>query len=157
MGQEGLREVERRDGALELPRALFEEIVAHAWAGLPNEACGVVAGADGRALRVYPMRNAEQSPVVYRFDGREQVKVFGDIEDRGWEVLAFFHSHPHTEAYPSATDRARAHLEDPLSGEEVLSYPGVRYLIVSLREEPPVARAFRFEDGEAVEEDVRIT
>jgi proteasome lid subunit RPN8/RPN11 len=142
---------------IELPRPMFEEIVAHARAGLPNEACGVIAGNGGRPTRVYPMRNAEKSPVVYRFDEREQLQVFNDIEGRGWEVLAFFHSHTHTEAYPSPTDRGHALWRDPVSGQEGPAYPGVRYLILSLAEQEPVVRAFTYEEGEPVEEEVRVT
>jgi [CysO sulfur-carrier protein]-S-L-cysteine hydrolase len=142
---------------MELPSAMVDEMIAHARAGLPNEACGVLAGANGRPERVFPMRNAEASPVVYRFDGNEQLRVFGEIEDNGWELLAIFHSHTHTEAYPSPTDRAQAHWRDPVSGREAAAYPGVRYLILSLAEQEPVLRAFTFRDGEPVEEEVRIT
>ncbi len=143
--------------AFELPRGMYEEILAHARAGMPNEACGVVAGDDGRPVRIYPMRNAEQSPVVYRFEEREQLEVFNEIEEKGWELLAFFHSHTHTEAYPSPTDRAHAHWSDPVSGEELATYPGTRYMIVSFAEQEPVLRAFNFDGGDPVEEDVRIT
>jgi [CysO sulfur-carrier protein]-S-L-cysteine hydrolase len=142
---------------IELPRPMFDEIVAHARAGLPNEACGVLAGLDGRAARVYPMRNAEESPFVYRFDEREQLEVFTEIERKGWDLLGLFHSHTHTEAYPSPTDRAHAYWRDPVSGEETTAYPGTRYLILSLAGEEPALRAFRFEGGEPVEEEVRVT
>ncbi len=141
---------------LEVPRVLYEEILAHCRAGLPNEACGVLAGEGGRPVQVYRMRNAEESPVVYRFDEREQLEVWNEIEEKGWEPLAFFHSHTHTEAYPSATDRSLAHWRDPVTGEEVPAYPGTRYLVLSLAEDEPVLRAFTFEDGEAVEQEVRI-
>jgi proteasome lid subunit RPN8/RPN11 len=141
---------------MELSGPMFEEMLAHARAGLPNEACGVIAGDDGRPVRVYPMRNAEQSPVVYRFDEREQLQVFNEIEEKGWELLGLFHSHTRTEAYPSPTDRAHAHWRDPVTGEEVAAYPGAKYLILSLAEQEPVVRAFTFLDGEPIEEDVKI-
>jgi [CysO sulfur-carrier protein]-S-L-cysteine hydrolase len=141
----------------ELPQAMYEEIVAHARAGMPNEACGVVAGEDGRPVRVYPMRNAEDSPVIYRFDSREQLHVSDEIEEKGWETLAFFHSHTHTEAYPSPTDRKEAHWPDPLTGEIAPRHPGIRYLILSLAEDEPVLRAFNLDGEEPLEEDVRIT
>ena len=143
--------------AFELPRALYEEILAHARDGLPNEACGVIAGDDDRPVQVYPMRNAEQSPKVYRFDEREQLEVFNEIEEKGWSLLAFFHSHTHTEAYPSPTDRAHAHWRDPVTGEEAAAYPETRYLILSLAEQEPVLRAFNFEGGDPVEEEVSVT
>jgi [CysO sulfur-carrier protein]-S-L-cysteine hydrolase len=142
---------------IELPRPMFDTMVTHARNGLPNEACGVLAGRDGRAEKVYQMRNAEESPVVYRFDEREQLRVFTEVEERGWELLAFFHSHPRTEAYPSPTDRALAHWRDPVTGEESPAYPGVRYLILSLATDRPNLRAFTFENGDAVEEEVRIS
>lgn len=143
---------------MQLPRDLFQQIVAHAESELPNEACGVVAGVDDLAARVFPMRNAEASPVIYRFDEREQLEVFNRVEDAGWELLGFFHSHTHTDAYPSPTDRAQAHWTDPVTGEHTPAYPGTRYLILSLRDRArPDLRAFRFEAGEPVEEEVRIT
>ena len=142
---------------LELPSPLYDEILEHCRAGLPNEACGIVAGEGDRAVAVYRMRNAEESRVVYRFDEREQLQVFNEIEEKGWEPLAFFHSHTRTEAYPSPTDRAHAHWSDPVTGEEVPAYPGTRYLVLSLADGDPVLRSFVFEGGEAVEQEVRIT
>lgn len=137
--------------------AMVDEIVEHARAEAPQEACGVIAGQDGRPVHVYRMRNAERSPVVYRFEEREQLQVFNEIEARGWDLLAFYHSHTHTEAYPSPTDRARAHWSDPVTGDEVPAYPGTSYLIASVRDPEPVLRAFRFEGGEPQEVEVRVT
>jgi proteasome lid subunit RPN8/RPN11 len=142
---------------IELPSSMFEEIVAHAKAEYPNEACGVLAGQGGRPVRVYAMRNAEASPVVYRFDSAEQVKVFRELDDRGWDLLGIFHSHTHTEAYPSPTDRADAHWTDPVTGEDVPAYPGTRYLILSLANEEPTLRAFTFDRGEPVEEEMLVS
>lgn len=140
-----------------LPRDIYERMLAHARAEFPNEACGVVAGRGGAALEVYEMQNAEASPVVYRFDEREQLRVFNEIDRKDWEILAFFHSHTHTEAYPSPTDRGQAHWTDPVTLDEVPAYPQTRYLILSLMNwDQPVLRAFRFEGGDAVEEEVRI-
>ena len=142
--------------AIQLPPDLYAQIVAHCRDGYPNEACGVVAGEEGRPVHVFPMRNAEESPVVYRFDEREQLRVWREIEEKGWEPLAFFHSHTHTEAYPSPTDRAHAHWRDPVTGEEVPAFPGVRYLVLSLAGSEPVLRAFSFDGGDPVEEEVQI-
>jgi proteasome lid subunit RPN8/RPN11 len=143
---------------IELSRSVFEEMVAHAVDGLPNEACGLIAGEGGRAVRHYPMKNAEESPTVYRFDAKEHLDVITEVEDKGWDLLAFWHSHTHTEAYPSATDRAEAHWPDPLGGDQVLRYPGTKYLVLSLQDpESPIVRAFRFERGQPIEEDVTIS
>ena len=143
--------------ALQLPKPLFDEVVAHCREGLPNEACGILAGEGDLVIQVYRMRNAEESPVVYRFDEREQLQVWSEIEEKGWEPVAFFHSHTKTDAFPSPTDRAHAHWRDPVTEEEVLAYPGTRYLVLSLAEQEPVLRAFTFRDGDAVEEELQIT
>lgn len=140
---------------IEIPRDRYEEVLAHLRAGAPNEACGVLAGVDGKVAAVYPMRNAEESPVAYRFDEREQLEVFREVEDRGWDLLAFFHSHTHTEARPSPTDVRHAHWESD-AGESTPAYPGTRYVIVSLLDEEPEVRAFTFRGGPPVEEEVRI-
>jgi [CysO sulfur-carrier protein]-S-L-cysteine hydrolase len=141
---------------IDIPRDLFEEMLAHLRAGLPNEACGVLAGENGRPVKVYPMANAEASPVVYRFEEKEQLEVFREVEEKGWDLLAFFHSHTHTEAYPSPTDVAQAHWRDPVTGETMAWFPETRYVIVSLQGREPEVRAYRFEAGAPVEEAVRI-
>ena len=70
-------------------------------AGLPNEACGLLAGRGGRVERFFPMRNADASRYTYRLDPKEQLRVFNHIEEQGLELTGIFHSHTHTEAYPS--------------------------------------------------------
>lgn len=143
--------------AIEIPRRLHDRMVEHARAEAPNEACGVLAGVEGKAVEIFPMTNAEESPTIYRFDEREQLRVFDEVERSGWALLAFFHSHTHTEAYPSPTDIRDAHWNDPVSGAATPAYPGTRYVIVSLAHGSPDVRSFTFEGGEPVEEEVRIT
>ncbi len=130
----------------ELDGILFKEMVEHGLAGFPNEACGLVAAnGEGRAVRFFPMRNADASPVTYRLDAREQLKVFGEMDERGLELWAIFHTHTHSEAYPSETDRRQAF------------YPEARYMIMSLADrENPVLRAFRISDGDFAEEELTI-
>jgi [CysO sulfur-carrier protein]-S-L-cysteine hydrolase len=136
---------------LRLPGALADEIVAHCERGRPNEACGILAARDGTVARVFAMSNAESSPVRYSLDPREQLAVYKELDNRGWELGAVFHSHTRTEAYPSPTD-VRLASED------------VPYLIVSLATPPPSLRAFRIlkkswgdATGEIVEVPVVIT
>lgn len=115
---------------LRLPEPIVQRIVDHCLASRPNEACGVLAAHDGEVVEVYEMRNAAGSPVRYALDPAEQLRVYRDIEQHGWELGGVFHSHTRTEAYPSPTD-VRLASED------------VPYLIVSLAGEPPELRAFR--------------
>jgi proteasome lid subunit RPN8/RPN11 len=130
---------------VELDRVLYEEVVAHALAGFPNEACGLLAGKEGRAVRFFPMRNADASPATYRLDPMEQLRVFEELEREGWDLFGIVHSHTHSEPYPSETDRAQAF------------YPEALYLILGLADrERPELRAFRIVDGRVTEEELRI-
>jgi proteasome lid subunit RPN8/RPN11 len=129
---------------IEIPADIREAMIAHAREGLPNEACGLLAGPDGRAERVFRMQNADNSPMTYRLDSAEQLRVFNEIEDKGWEIAAIYHSHTHTEAYPSETDRRQAF------------YPDAHYILVSLAEPDPVVRAYTIRDGQIEEQELKV-
>ena len=133
---------------LTISRALQADIVVHARADHPDEACGVIAGPAGRDRpeRFIPMTNAERSPTFYRFDSMEQLKVWREMDDRDEEPVVIYHSHSATEAYPSRTDISYA------------SEPGAHYVLVSTRDpEETEFRSFRIVDGTVTEEDVRVT
>ncbi|HEY7667614.1 MAG TPA: M67 family metallopeptidase [Actinomycetota bacterium] len=130
----------------ELDGVFYKEIVEQALREFPNECCGVIAAdGDGRPVKVFPMRNADASPVTYRLDGKEQLQIFDRIDDEGWDLWAIYHSHTHSEAYPSDTDRKLAF------------YPDARYLVLSLADrEAPVLRSFFIRDGDVTEEELTI-
>jgi proteasome lid subunit RPN8/RPN11 len=133
-----------------MPRSLADEMVAHLMEERPNEGCGLVAGRDGNVTTVIRMTNAAGSPVRYALDPQEQFRAYRLIEDGSLELAGVFHSHTHTEAYPSPTD-VRLASED------------VPYIIVSLAQEPADIRAFRIvkeswdaPEGEIVEVPIAI-
>ena len=120
----------------ELPAALRDDILAHARAEAPKEACGLVAGRNARATRVIRCTNAHPAAVTrYTIDPREQLRAFREMEANGEDLVAIYHSHPATQAYPSPTDRAEAH------------YPEAVYVLVSLRDATADVRAFQIRDG----------
>jgi proteasome lid subunit RPN8/RPN11 len=130
---------------IELDRGFYQEIVEQASREFPNEACGLIASKEGVPVKMYAMKNADASPVTYRLEPKEQLQVFNDIEEQGWDLWAIYHSHTHSEAYPSETDRRQAF------------YPEARYLILSLESrEDPVLRGFRIVSGEVTEEEVSV-
>ncbi len=127
---------------IEIPTDIRDAIVQHAIAGLPNEACGVLAGPDGQITHFFPMANADQSPLTYRLEATEQLRVFNEIDDKGWELSGIVHSHTHTQAVPSPTDVGLA------------LYPDALYLLVSLSGDEshpmtgtPSVRAWRIVEG----------
>lgn len=130
---------------LTLPMAIADELIAHARAEVPNEACGLLAGdvATGVATAYHPARNADASPYVYTVHPDDLVRIVFAIEDGGDDLLAIFHSHTHTPAVPSPTDRRQAH------------YPDAFYLLVTLAQPDATPaeslRAWRIRDGESTE------
>jgi [CysO sulfur-carrier protein]-S-L-cysteine hydrolase len=142
---------------IEIPARIRDDVVEHARSGMPNEMCGFLAGPDGRVERFYPIRNEDESPSSYLMDSTERFRAEDEIERQGWRVIAIYHSHTHTEAYPSETDRRRAFWQDLATGDQAPIYPDARYVIVSLADQPnPVVRAFILSSEEPVEEEVKV-
>lgn len=110
----------------------------------PNECCGLVGGLNGDAKSLYPARNAEASPLRYNLDPQDQFRIMQEIEEKGEELAAIYHSHTKSPAYPSQTDINLA------------AYPGVIYLIVSLAEGEEPLRGFEIEDGEVSEVELAV-
>ena len=96
------------------------ELIAHAEADLPNECCGMLAGAGDTATVAYRAANTESSPFMYVMDPEEQLRLMEEVDAAGLELLAIYHSHTRSAAYPSRTD------------VELAFYPSLVYLIVSL-------------------------
>jgi [CysO sulfur-carrier protein]-S-L-cysteine hydrolase len=121
---------------MRIPQSLIDEIVAHAREDLPNECCGMIGGTDGEARTVYRTENAERSPLRYSIDAAEQFRLMREIEKAGEELVAIYHSHTKSAAYPSQTD------------VNLAGWPGAVYLIVSLADsQAPDAKGFWIRDG----------
>ncbi|MDQ1425888.1 MAG: [CysO sulfur-carrier protein]-S-L-cysteine hydrolase [Acidimicrobiaceae bacterium] len=131
---------------LQISERVHTHMVAQAYDGLPDEACGLLAGRPGQstATTFYPCRNAAESSRVYTIDPKDHLRAERDAEDHGMEIIGVMHSHTHTEAYPSPTDVAQA------------PEPAWHYVIVSLKREVPVLRSFRIVDGAVGEEPVAL-
>jgi proteasome lid subunit RPN8/RPN11 len=136
---------------LTLDQAIFDAIVAHAKRDHPDEACGIVAGAEGSdsPTRFVEMVNAAGSPTFYEFDSTDLFQLYKDMDARDEEPVIVYHSHTATEAYPSRTDAGLA------------SEPNAHYVLVSTREhgnnEGPVEfRSYRIIDGEITEEEIVV-
>lgn len=126
---------------------LVDAIVDQALTEHPCESCGVLAGpADaGMPTRRIAMDNVVRSESFFRFDSRQQLRVMREIERRGEVIMAIYHSHTRSQAYPSHSDIAHA------------ADPGLHYLIVSTEGgKPSGLRSFRICDGRVVEERVAI-
>jgi len=129
---------------LRLPRDLYFEMVAHCIAGLPDEACGLLGGdpRSGAVERCYPAKNAAASARVYTVDSLDLLRADRDAERSGLQLIGVFHSHTHTDAYPSPTDVEQA------------PDPAWHYVVISLRDTYPMVRSYRIVDAGVKEESV---
>jgi [CysO sulfur-carrier protein]-S-L-cysteine hydrolase len=121
---------------MRIAQSLIDEMVAHAREDLPNECCGMVGGTDGEASVVVPVVNSAASPLRFEMDPQGQYNALKAIEDDGEELLAIYHSHTKSAAYPSQTDVNQA-----------VNWPDAIYLIVSLQDtEAPEVKGYWLKD-----------
>jgi proteasome lid subunit RPN8/RPN11 len=130
---------------LTMPPGVADELMHHARAELPNEACGFISGslASGRATAFHPAGNIHASPLRYDVHPEDQVRIIFAIEDAGEELVAIFHSHTRSAAVPSATDLRAA------------TFPDALHVLASLADAdaPPASalRAWRISGDQAFE------
>jgi proteasome lid subunit RPN8/RPN11 len=137
---------------LRLTESEYITIVGHSYGALPDEACGLLLGPlgpgnepTGVITRVWPARNADASARTYTVDPKDMLSAMRAAEADGVEVVGVWHSHTHTDAYPSPTDVKQA------------VDPSWFYVIVSLRDDAPVLRAYRIRGGKIAEVPVQLT
>ena len=128
-----------------IPAAMRDEIVAHARAGLPNEACGIIAGRAGAAERFFPAESDEPSPFYYRIEARDQIRIMNEIEDAGLDLIGIYHSHTSSPAFPSRTDAEQAF------------WPDATYVIVSLANAEADVRGYRIAEMDVTEEPIVVS
>jgi proteasome lid subunit RPN8/RPN11 len=121
---------------LVIPEVLLDRMTAHCRSAYPDETCGIFAGRGWTAEKIYEMTNIEPSPVSYLMDPKEQFLAMKQMRSEGQNMIAIYHSHPQSPAYPSSRDVGLAF------------YPDTVYIIVSLidRDKPDI-RAYEIREG----------
>ena len=125
------------DAPFQITAATLAAIIAHAREAAPVECCGILIGRDGSIDDAARAKNLAGSPNRFLLDPKDHIEVRRTARGRGLDVIGFYHSHPHSPAWPSPTDIAEA------------AYPDAVQLIVSLEGTEVVARLFRLESGSA--------
>jgi proteasome lid subunit RPN8/RPN11 len=119
-------------------------MVEHAKKDSPLECCGILGGKGHTVEKAFELPNAEKSPIRYTMSPQEQMRVFEEMEKGAMEMLAIYHSHPRTIPFPSETDVRLAF------------YPEVASIIISLKEEEPMVKAFRIKKEAIYLEEMEI-
>lgn len=133
------------DAPFQITTATLAAIIAHAREAAPVECCGILIGRDGSIDDAARAKNLAGSPNRFLLDPKDHIEARRTARGRGLDVIGFYHSHPHSPAWPSPTDIAEA------------SYPDAVQLIVSLEGTAVVARLFRLERGSAEELPLLVT
>jgi [CysO sulfur-carrier protein]-S-L-cysteine hydrolase len=127
---------------LRIPANLYSRMVEHAVSEIPNECCGLIAGRRDAsvaesseiptflAVGVFPLVNEAASPVEFLSEPRSMFEAVREMQRANLDLLAVYHSHPSSEPVPSRKDLDRNYS------------PEVQNLIISLKTDPPVTRAW---------------
>ncbi len=107
-------------------------MIAYCREGCPNEVCGILGGRGNSVSGIWRIRNVEASPVSFLMDPEQQFQTMKSLRNEGLSMVALFHSHPDSSAYPSARDVALAFYDD------------TAYIIVGLIGEEPQVKAFLY-------------
>jgi proteasome lid subunit RPN8/RPN11 len=126
------------DSGFRITSAVLDAVAAHARAEAPAECCGMLIGIGASIAEAVPAKNLAGNPARFLIDPKDHIDAMRTARGRGLEVLGFYHSHPHSPAWPSPTDVAEA------------AYPDAVYLIVSLGNGVD-ARLFQIARGSAIE------
>ncbi len=121
-----------------------EAMIATCVRALPDEGCGLLVGRGERVEDVVASPNVAASARVYEIDSRVLLATDRRCEREGSDLMGVFHSHTHSEAYPSPTDVAQA------------PDPAWHYVLVSLRDAITVVRSYRIVEGRVDEEEVVV-
>lgn len=123
---------------LKISKKDYEKILNHCRQGLPNEACGLLAGNtqgdETTVTEVYLLTNLDASREHFSMDPKEQLAALKDARAKGAKIIGNFHSHPESPSRPSEEDKRLAF------------DPSILYLILSLQEaDNPVLKAFEID------------
>ena len=117
----------------------YEKMVASCLREYPLEACGILLGSPLRVSWVKPATNIERSARIYTVDPKDMLVADRLAEQLGVEMVGVYHSHTHSEAFPSPTDVAQA------------PDPTWYYFLISLKREIPEVRAYQIVEGKITE------
>jgi proteasome lid subunit RPN8/RPN11 len=122
-------------GPLAIPEDILAAMIDHCLRERPLECCGILGGKPPVVSSIHPLRNIDASSVRYSADPRELIDAHIWLRERHAEILAIYHSHPHTVPIPSQTDLRENYWAD------------MPRIIVSLAGSEPEVRVWRLDAG----------
>ena len=77
----------------------------------PNESCALLFGNNNLenniigVEEIFFTKNIDESPINFTISNEELLEGYKIAEEKKLEVVGIFHSHPHSDAIPSSTDK----------------------------------------------------
>jgi [CysO sulfur-carrier protein]-S-L-cysteine hydrolase len=94
-------------------KAQKELLLNHALKCKPNESCAILFGSieneKSTVKDVFLAENIDESPVNFTISNEELLKAYRIAEEKNLDIVAIFHSHPSSDAFPSNTDKKFMH------------------------------------------------
>jgi len=157
---------------LVIPKAILDDIIAHAKELTPYECCGLLAGNNGVVSKLYRIKNIvamegaqnlssfdsakaahlerlspeERAEIAFVMDMQDFSSAKKDMRNNGLDLQVVYHSHPHDPARPSITD-----IKIATDYEEIwpkINLPIPTYLLISLMHSTPDVRCYRIQSGQ---------
>jgi len=113
-------------------KEILTAMLAHAREVWPLECCGFLTGQGARTSGIRRATNQLVSGTAFFVPPEELFEFFRGLRASAEEFTGIYHSHPRSPAAPSPRDIAEFH------------YPDVCYWIISLAEEEPDIRCYRW-------------
>jgi proteasome lid subunit RPN8/RPN11 len=130
---------------IQIPEPIYQRMIEHAKREQPLECCGILGGKGKTVEKAFEMQNVEGSSIRYSISPQDQLRVFEEMDQESMEMIAIYHSHPHTIPFPSEIDVKMAF------------YPEMSSIIVSLKEEnDPVIRGFLIREEAIYPEEIQV-
>lgn len=165
---------------LVIPKAILNDIIAHAKELTPYECCGLLAGKNGVVSRLYRIKNIvamegaqnlssfdsakaahlerlspeERAEIAFVMDMQDFSSAKKDMRNNGLDLQVVYHSHPHDPARPSVTD-----IKIATDYEEIwpkINLPLPSYLIVSLMSAEPDVKTYWIKSGHVTPAEIII-
>ena len=128
-----------------IPKIIISKLFEHSLLEDPNECCGLLLGNDEKVIEIRNLNNVHDNPMTrYEIDRKDLMKVQKYCDNNNMEILGVYHSHTHSQAYPSPTDIKVARL--------IKDFFDPYYILISLIEKTrPIIRGYKI-DLESVTE-----
>jgi proteasome lid subunit RPN8/RPN11 len=128
-----------------IPRLIISKLIEHSLLEDPNECCGYLLGNQEEVKEIFLSKNIHKTPITrYTMDPLDMLEADNICEEKNLEILAIYHSHTHSQAYPSITD-----IKNAINS----GWTDPKYILVSLVEKTrPIIRAYNISSDKVVNE-----